>query len=128
MDNASEQSENEESGSDVVQAMTKFGQGSAVAPVVSDLIIKDALDELADGSEIVAVNNGGRQTEIACDGAKHAVNPRTVGTGTEVSWRRWRSECAAEGRKVAVLAQQLGQLPVVEPALVPGFAAAMPCD
>src|ERR1700722_5488114 len=128
MDNASEQSENEESGSDVVQAMTKFGQGSAVAPVVSDLIIKDALDELADRDEVAGVNYCGRQAEIARDGAKHAVDPRTVSIGTEVSGRRRRCEGAAEGRKVAVLAQQFGQLPVIEPALVPGFAAAMPGD
>ncbi len=89
MDNASEQGDDEESGSDMVQTMTKFGQGCAVALVVSDLIIKDALDELADGSEVAATTNGGRETEIARDSTKHAVDPGTVST-------RNRSERAAE--------------------------------
>src|SRR5580692_269466 len=110
MDDASEQGDNEESGSDVVKTMTKFGQGPAVALVVPDLIIQDALDELPDRSEVVAVNYGGCETEIARDGAKHAVDPGTVSSGTEVSGRRRRSKSAAEGRQVAVLAQQLGQL------------------
>src|SRR5579863_4424932 len=105
-----------------MEAMAQPFQGAAVAFVVPDLTFEDALDELADRSEIVAVNGSRSETKIARDDAKHAIDPGTIGPGAEVSRRRRRGQRASQRGQVAVLAEQLGELPVIEPALVPALS------